>query len=185
MDKGIHVPVHFWLHVIVERKDAALFQHPQGLQQQSLLVRTHYIVVDIVAHHGVETLIREIQLVGIPVPERTPEADALALGIFLAHGLTIAVGHTPIVHAGDLGVRPGESRPYAQCAGAASNLQKLSLPVKIQMGEDDLMDPLHHSSAAESVLLPYPCTPDQQGKQRRCGNREQDAERGNMKHGKG
>ena len=31
----------------------------------------------------------------------------------------------------------------------------------------------------------YPCTPDQQGKQRRCGNREQDAERGNMKHGKG
>ena len=71
------------------------------------------------------------------------------------------------------------------CAGAASNLQKLSLPVKIQMGEDDLMDPLHHSSAAESVLLPYPCTPDQQGKQRRCGNREQDAERGNMKHGKG
>ena len=172
-------------HLIVKGEHAALFQHPQGLPQQGPLIRTRDIVVDIVAHHGIETLIREVQLVGVPMLEQAPGLHALAPGIFLTHGLTVAVGHTPIVHAGDLGVRPGESRPYAQCAGAASNLQKLSLPVKIQMGEDDLMDPLHHSSAAESVLFPYPCTPDQQGKQRRCGNREQDAERGNMKHGKG
>ena len=58
------------------------FQHPQGLQQQRPLVRTHDVVVDIVAHHGVETLIREVQLVGVPMLEPAPGGYTFACGVF-------------------------------------------------------------------------------------------------------
>ena len=47
------------------------------------------------------------------------------------------------------------------------------------------MHPLHHPASAEGVLFSYPCDPDQQGQQRRYGDGEQDAQRGDMEHRKG
>ena len=99
------------LHLIVEGEHAALFQHPQGLPQQGPLVRARDIVIDIIAHHGVEALIREVQPICVPMLEPAPGGHALAGGIFLAHGLTIAVGRTPIVDAHHLGRPPSEGRP--------------------------------------------------------------------------
>ena len=122
MGEGFHVPVHVGLHLIVKGEHAALFQHPQGLPQQGPLVRARDIVVDIVAHHGVETLIREIQLVRVPMLEYAPGRRALACGVFLAHGLAVAVGRAPIVDAGDRSIRPGQRRPDAQRPGAAAHL---------------------------------------------------------------
>ena len=39
------------------------------------------------------------------------------------------------------------------------HIQKLSLPVKIQMGEDDLVDLLHHAAAPEGIQPPDPGDP--------------------------
>lgn len=58
------------------------FQHPQSLQQQGALVRARDIVADIVAHHGIEALIREGQPVCVPMQEPAPVGHALACSIF-------------------------------------------------------------------------------------------------------
>ena len=104
-------PYIFGFMSSLSAKTPPFFSTPQGLQQQSLLVRTHYIVVDIVAHHGVETLIREVQLVGVPLLEPAPGANTLTGGIFLAHSLVVAEVYAPIVNARYFYLRPHQGRP--------------------------------------------------------------------------
>ena len=57
LGKGIHIAVQPGFHIIVQREDAAFFQHPQALQQQLVHIGSHDIVVDIVADDRIKTLI--------------------------------------------------------------------------------------------------------------------------------
>ena len=51
----------------MQDKHAALFQYPQAFQQQGMLVRTHNVMIDVVADHSIKAPVREIQLIGIAV----------------------------------------------------------------------------------------------------------------------
>ena len=82
--KLLHIPVHPGLHVVVESKHAAFFQHTQTFQKQSLLVCAVDIMIDIVADHGVKSLVRKVQLPGIAIKEPAPFRYALAPGITLS-----------------------------------------------------------------------------------------------------
>ena len=60
----------------------------------------------------------------------------------------------------------------------------LTLPVKIQMGEDDQVGPLHHTAAPKGILTPYPGAPQEQRQQDHCGNHEHHTQRRDMEHRK-
>ena len=80
-------------------KDAAPLQYPQGLPQQRLLVRAGDVVVDVVAGHCVEGLIREIQMAGVALLEGDvahPLCPGIPLTEFPAVG---CVFHAPAVDA--------------------------------------------------------------------------------------
>ena len=66
---------------------SALFQNTQCFQQKCLLVFPRDIVIDIVADHRVKALVGEIQLHGVPAPERSV-FHALRSGIFFAQRQT-------------------------------------------------------------------------------------------------
>ena len=102
LGKDIHIAVQLGLHVIIQSKDAAFFQHPQALQQQFVHIGSHDIVVDIVADDRVKTLIGEIQMIGVTMPEHTPGGHAFTCGVFLTEGLAVIVNSSPVVHASDL-----------------------------------------------------------------------------------
>ena len=53
-------------------------------------------------------------------------------------------------------------------AGAAAHIQQRPLAIEAQVGEQALVGPLHHPTAAESVLFAYPAAPTEQG-QKCCG----------------
>ena len=73
--------------------------------------------VDIVAHHGVEPLIREIQLVRVPMLEYAPGRRALACGVFLAHSLVVAeVCALSLIHI------------YMRMYGSSTRPRRLSVP---------------------------------------------------------
>ena len=102
LSKDIHIAVQLGLHVIIQSEDAAFFQHPQALQQQLVHIGSHDIVVDIVADDRVKTLIGEIQMIGVAMPEHTPGGHAFTCGVFLTEGLAVIVNSSPVVHASDL-----------------------------------------------------------------------------------
>ena len=185
MGKDIHIAVQLGFHVIIQSEDAAFFQHPQALQQQFVHIGSHDIVVDIVADDRVKTLIGEIQMIGVAMPEHTPGGHALAGGVFLTESLAIIVNSSPVVHASDLCLRPGQGRTDRQCPGAAADFQETALTVIVQMRENDPVNLFHDPAAAKGILAPDPCDPDQQGHQRRCNNREQNAKNRDMEHRKG
>lgn len=56
--KGVHVAVHLGLHIVMQDKHAALFQYPQAFQQQGMLVRTHNVMIDVVAYHSIKAPVR-------------------------------------------------------------------------------------------------------------------------------
>src|SRR5699024_2600160 len=99
------------------------------------------------------------------MPEHTPGGHALAGGVFLTESLAVIVNSSPVVHASDLCLRPGQGRTDRQRPGTAAHVQKLSLSVKIQIGKDGVVDALHHSSTAERVLPPDPAAPAEQQQQ--------------------
>ena len=142
-------------------------------------------MIDIVAHHRVETLIREVQPVCVPMLEPAPGGYTFACGVFLAHSLVVAEVYAPIVNARYFCLRPHQGRPDAQRPGAAAHLQQLPLPVKIQMGEDDQVGPLHHTATPKGILTPYPSAPQEQRQQDHCGNHEHHTKRRDMEHRKG
>ena len=142
-------------------------------------------MIDIVAHHGVETLVREVQLVGVPMLEPAPGGYTFACGVFLAHSLLVAEVCAPIVNARYFCLRPHQGRPDGQWPGAAAYFQKLPLPVKIQMGEDNQVGPIHHAAAPKGILPPYPGAPQEQRQQNHCGNHEHHTQRRDMEHRKG
>ena len=133
-----------------------------------MLIRAGNIVIDIVAYDRVKGIIGEVQLMGVPVLKPAPGRYTLTGGVLLAHGLAVAVCHAPIVDTGDLRFRPGEGRPDGQGAGAAAHIQQRPLAIEAQVGEQALVGPLHHPTAAESVLFAYPAAPTEQG-QKCCG----------------
>ena len=53
------------------------------------------------------------------------------------------------------------------------------------MGEDDLVDLLHHAAAPEGILPPDPGAPQEQRQQNHCGNHEHHTKRRDMEHRKG
>ena len=63
--KGAHITVPALRHQVVDGKGAALFQHAERFKQKLLLVGAGNVVIDIVAGHSVEALVREIQFRGI------------------------------------------------------------------------------------------------------------------------
>ena len=170
LGKDIHIAVQLGLHVIIQSKDAAFFQHPQALQQQFVHIGSHDIVVDIVADDRVKTLIGEIQMIGVTMPEHTPGGHAFTCGVFLTEGLAVIVNSSPVVHASDLCLRPGQGRTNRQGSGAAADFQETALAVIVQMRENDPVNLFHDPAAAKGILAPDPCDPDQQGCQRRRNN---------------
>ena len=78
--------------------------------------------------------------------------EAIRYGV--ARGLfsnEAGMGSTPHAHA-----RAAAKNPHEQGMTDVYKRQKLSLPVKIQLGEDDLVDLLHHAAAHEGLLPPDP-----------------------------
>ena len=124
-------------------------------------------------------------MIGVAMPEHTPGGHALAGGVFLTEGLAIIVNSSPVVHASDLCLRPGQGRTDRQGSGAAADLQETALTVIVQMRENDPVNLFHDPAAAKGILTPDPCDPDQQGCQRRRNNREQNTENRDVEHRKG
>ena len=83
LGKFLHIPIHPGLHLIVQRKHAALFQNPQRFHQKRPLVRSVDVVIHIVAYHGVKTLIRKIQMIGVAMLKLAPGRHAFTGGISL------------------------------------------------------------------------------------------------------
>ena len=175
--KLLHIPVHPGLHVVVESKHAAFFQHTQTFQKQSLLVCAVDIMIDIVADHGVKSLVRKVQLPGIAIKEPAPFRYALAPGITLAHGLAVIVDCPPVIHAGHFRLRPGKRRPDGECTRSASHLQKRPLPVEIQVRQKNLMYFLHHAASTKSILSPDPVKPAKQDQRCCCNDERQNSDR--------
>src|SRR5699024_11392538 len=121
--------------------------------------------VDTVADDSVKPLIREIQMIGVAMPEHTPGGHALAGGVFLTEGLAVIVNSSPVVHASDLCLRPGQGRTDRQRPGAAADFQETALTVIVQVRENDPVNLFHDPAAAKGILPPDPAAPAEQQQQ--------------------
>ena len=140
-------------------------------------------MIDIIAHHGVKALIGEVQTTGVPVLKAAAVGHALAFGVLLAEDLIVMVHGRPIVDAHHPGLGPGKRRPDGQRPGAAAHVQQGALSVVVQLGEDFLVDALHHAAAPKGILPPNPGNPEKQRQQQDGGGREQYPRHSQTEHG--
>ena len=168
----------------MQDKHAALFQYPQAFQQQGMLVRTHNVMIDIVADHSIKAPVRKIQLVGIAVDKAALLTDTLGRRILLAQCLAVVVHRTPIIKAGDLRLRPCQCRTDRQRTGAAADFQQASVTVKVKAAQNCLMHLFHHAAFAEGVLAADPRHPAQQCHQNHGGCGEHNAQNRDAEYGK-
>ena len=160
----------------MQDEHAALFQHAQALEQERLTVRAHDVMVDVVADDGVEALIGKWKVIGVAMDEGAAVANALGRGVLLADHLTVVIHGAPVVKAGDLRAGPRQRRADGQRAGAAADLENVSLPAEGKAAQDGLMHALHHAAFAEGILAADPRHPAEQSKQEDKGRGRYDAE---------
>ena len=119
---------------------AALLQRPQGFQQ-ILLPLAGDVVVDVVADHGVEGPVREVEVGCVALPE-SRVADTLRLRVVLTQRLVEGgVLRTPAVDADDGRLRIALRHGDGQRAAAAAHVYKDAV------FDTNVKDSLRHISA--------------------------------------
>ena len=109
----------------MQREGAALFQGAQGFQEVLLPVAGN-VVIHVIAHHGIEGLVREIQAGGISLPEGNP-ADPLGPGVAFAQAFAEGgILPAPAVDADDLSPGVPFAHRDSQRPTAAAHIQNLA-----------------------------------------------------------